>query len=137
MRFVNWAALMAGTVMLAILSPAAQAQPAQQSGPAAPADKTCLQNNRIWTWNAVNDRLLIVGDMSYHRYIVRLGGGCINLSVNPLTALRFRTWTSLGCLQRGDQVYYNAPPLGRLNCFIDEVQPYSDQLLAELKDHGH
>lgn len=95
---------------------------------------TCLQNNRIWQWNAVNDRLLIVTDVTYHRFIVRLNGGCIGLSVYPLTALQFYTWTNLGCLSRGDQVIYNAPDLGRLNCFIDEVQPYSDALLADARD---
>jgi hypothetical protein len=98
--------------------------------PAAPA-QTCLQNNRIWSWNAVSDRLLIVTDRQYHRFIVRLSGGCIGLSAYPLTALRFNTFTSLGCLQRGDSVAYRAPGLGRLNCFVNNVQPYSPELLAQ------
>ena len=114
---------------------AAMAQPAATAVQPAQQD-SCLQNNRIWQWNAVNDRLLIVTDRTYHRYIVRLGGGCIGLSSYALTALRFQTWTSLGCLSRGDQVFYNAPALGRLNCFIDEVQPYSDALLAQAKGAG-
>ena len=99
---------------------------------AAP-QQTCLQNNRIWGWNAVNDQLLIVTDLQYHRYIVRLSGGCIGLSAYPLTALRFRTWTNLGCLQHGDTVAYRAPGLGPLNCFVNEVQPYSPELLAQDK----
>ena len=99
-----------------------------------PPQETCLQNNRIWQWDVVNDQLLIVTDRTYHRFIVRLGGGCIGLSTYVLTALRFYSWTSLGCLSRGDQVIYNAPDLGRLNCFINDVQPYSDALLAEVKD---
>jgi len=98
--------------------------------PAAP-EQTCLQNNRIWSWNAVSDRLLIVTDRAYHRYIVRLSGGCIGLSAYPLTALRFKTWTSLGCLQRGDSVAYRAPGLGPLNCFVNDVEPYSPELLAQ------
>ena len=113
----------AATLALIAMPHAGQAQPASQD--------TCLQNNRVWSWNAVNDRLLIVTDRSYHRFIVRLGGGCIGLSSYPLTALRFRTWTELGCLGRGDNVIYNAPALGRLNCFVNEVQPYSPALLAE------
>src|SRR5215469_9832987 len=115
MRFVNCTVVTAAALALAVTVLAARAQPAAQSPPNAPSENACLQNNRIWSWNAVNDRLLIVTDRAYHRYIVRLGGGCINLSVNPMMALRFRSWTSLGCLQRGDQVYYNAPALGRLN----------------------
>ncbi|MDE2476623.1 MAG: hypothetical protein KGO48_16335 [Alphaproteobacteria bacterium] len=109
---------------------------AQQAPAAAPPpqQETCLQNNRIWQWNAVNDRLLIVTDRTYHRFIVRLAGGCIGLSIYPLVALQFYTWTNLGCLGRGDQVIYRSPDLGRLNCFINDVQPYSDALLAQAKD---
>ena len=120
-------AFSAATALAALMMPhSASAQPA------AP-QQTCLQNNRIWGWNAVNDQLLIVTDLQYHRYIVRLSGGCIGLSAYPLTALRFRTWTHLGCLQRGDTVAYRAPALGPLNCFVNEVQPYSPELLAQDK----
>lgn len=127
----------AGTVIAASVAfMAAHAAMAQlPSTPAQPPQQdTCLQNNRIWQWNAVNDRLLIVTDRTYHRFIVRLNGGCIGLSVYPLTALRFYTWTNLGCLGRGDQVIYNSPDLGRLNCFINDVQAFSDQLLAQAKE---
>jgi len=119
------AALMGAHAAMAQQPPTA-AQPPQQD--------TCLQNNRIWQWNAVNDRLLIVTDRTYRRFIVRLNGGCIGLSIYPLAALEFYTWTSLGCLGRGDQVIYRSPDLGRLNCFINDVQPYSDALMAQLKD---
>ncbi len=124
-------ALLAASAIAFVLAPhMASAQPA------APApEKVCLQNNRIWSWNAVNDRLLIVTDRSYGRYIVRLSGGCIGLSNYPLTALRFNTWTNLGCLQRGDTIAYRAPGLGRLTCFVNNVQPYSPELLAEAEQH--
>ena len=118
-------ALIAATALAAAAPHAASAQPA------APPEQTCLQNNRIWSWNAVNDRLLIVTDRQYHRYIVRLSGGCIGLSAYPLTALRFNTFTNLGCLQRGDTVAYRAPGLGPLNCFVNDVQPYSPEVLAQ------
>jgi hypothetical protein len=128
----NLLVLSAATAMTAtVISYPAFAQPAAPQ-PAAP-QQTCLQSNRIWSWNAVNDRLLIVTDVQYHRYIVRLSGGCIGLSVYPLMALRFNTWTDLGCLRRGDTVEYRAPALGRLNCFVNEVQPYSPELLAQDK----
>jgi hypothetical protein len=123
--------------LIAALAAFMAAHAAMAEQPFAPAQpspqETCLQNNRIWQWNAVNDRLLIVTDRTYHRFIVRLGGGCIGLSSYALTALRFYSWTNLGCLGRGDQVIYNAPALGRLNCFINDVQPYSDALLAQAR----
>ena len=117
----------AGALAAVVASHPASAQPAAPQQP----DQTCLQNNRIWSWNAVNDRLLIVTDRQYHRYIVRLSGGCIGLSAYPLTALRFNTFTNLGCLQRGDTVAYRAPGLGPLNCFVNDVQPYSPEVLAQ------
>ncbi|HEX5280735.1 MAG TPA: DUF6491 family protein [Micropepsaceae bacterium] len=98
---------------------------------AQPRQNICLQNNHIWGWNAVNDRMLIVTDRNYRRYVVRLGGGCIGLSSYPLVGLRFHTWTDLGCLQRGDMVSYHAPDLGALNCFVQEVQPYSPAIPAQ------
>src|SRR5206468_1268930 len=106
------------------------AAPDSVSAQPSPPD-TCLQNNRIWGWNAVNDRMLIVTDRSYRRFVVRLSGGCIGLSSYALTGLRFHSWTDLGCLKRGDQVSYRAPALGPLNCFVNEVQPYSPGIVAE------
>jgi hypothetical protein len=123
--------LIAAALAMVAMPHATHAQPS----PPSPQD-SCLQNNRIWSWNAVSDRLLIVTDRTYRRFIVRLGGGCIGLSAYPLTALRFNTWTNLGCLGRGDNVFYNAPGLGRLNCFIQDVQTYSDALLAQENGAG-
>jgi len=108
---------------MAALPHSASAQPLPQD--------TCLQNNRIWGWNTVNDRMLIVTDRSYRRYIVRLGGGCIGLGSYAMTGLRFNTWTNLGCLRRGDTVSYRAPRLGPLNCFVQDVEPYSPGIVAE------
>ncbi len=120
-------ALLAISAMAVCFAP----HPASAQAAAPSPEKICLQNNRIWSWNAVNDQLLIVTDRTYRRYIVRLSGGCIGLSSYPLMALRFNTWTSLGCLQRGDTIAYRAPGLGRLTCFVHEVQPYSPELLAQ------
>jgi hypothetical protein len=109
-------------VLVLFASPAgAGAAPAPQNTPS----EVCLQNNRIWSWDALDDRTLVVGDVQNHRYLVKLSGGCIQLSVNPTVALRFITKTNLGCVQRGDMVSYRAPALGRLSCFVDEVQPYA------------
>src|SRR5437764_8880192 len=110
----------AALLTLVALPDPASAQPAP---PPSPQD-TCLQNNRIWGWDAVNDRMLIVTDRSYRRFVVRLGGGCVGLGSYALTGLRFHSWMDLGCLKRGDQVSYNAPALGRLNCFIRDVETY-------------
>jgi len=106
----------------------AAAQAPQSASPAV-----CLQNNRIWSWNALDDRTLVVTDRTNQRFIVKLSGGCIQLSVDPILALRFITKTNLGCLEPGDRVSYRAPALGRLSCFVNEVQPYAPGSTASAK----
>ena len=89
---------------------------------AAPGE-ACLQNNRIWSWNALDERTLIVTDRNNKRFVVRLSGGCTGLTT-MIPALAFRTWTSLGCLERGDRVSFREPTLGPMSCFVREVLPY-------------
>jgi hypothetical protein len=103
--------ILAGLLMAATLAP-----------PVLAAGTACLQSNRIWGWQAVDDRTLIVTDRKYDRYTVRLTGGCINLSQYAGMALVIRTKTSLGCVSQGDMVAFNAPALGRMTCFVTEVK---------------
>jgi Family of unknown function (DUF6491) len=85
--------------------------------------EACLQNNRIWGWNVINERTLIVTDRNNRPFLVRLSGGCVGLT-NATLRLRFNTWTNLGCLGRGDRVSFRAPALGSMTCFVNDVQPY-------------
>jgi hypothetical protein len=86
-------------------------------------ERACLQNNRIWSWNAVNERTLVVTDQYYRPFLVRLTSGCVGLT-NATVALQFNTWTDLGCLEKGDRVSFRDPTLGFLTCTVTEVQPY-------------
>ena len=109
------------SLVLFTLLTGATAVPAPRGGDS----EICLQNNRIWSWNALDDRTLVITDRTNRRFLVNLSGGCIQLSVNPILALRFITRTNLGCLQPGDSVSYRALALGRLSCFVNGVQPYA------------
>jgi hypothetical protein len=95
--------------------------------PAAPAfaaqSEACLQNNHIWGWRVVNERLLILNDLNYRPFLVHLTGGCVGLT-NAVWAIRIRTWTSLGCLGQGDRVSFRAPALGQMSCVVTSVEPY-------------
>ena len=88
----------------------------------AAQDKTCLQNNRIWGWQAVNDRTLILTDRSYQRYTVDLTGGCINLEHYAGAKLTVRTKTNLGCLSQGDTIDFISPGIGQMSCFVQGVR---------------
>jgi hypothetical protein len=84
--------------------------------------KTCLQNNRIWGWQAVNDHTLILTDRSYDRYTVNLRGGCVGLDKYSGVKLAVRTKTSLGCLSAGDTIAFESPGLGPLSCSVSGVR---------------
>jgi hypothetical protein len=111
------AALLAGglTALVALNSPSASAQGTREQ-------QACLQNNRIYGWIVVNERALIVNDIYGRRFSVDLSSGCVGLT-NATLALRFLTTTDLGCLMRGDRVSFQAPVLGQMSCFVNDVQP--------------
>ncbi len=89
----------------------------------AASDAACLQNNRIYSWNVINTRTLIVADRENRKFTVHLSGGCVGLT-NMVPAMAFRTWTNLGCLRPGDRVSYRAPVLGPMTCFVQGIEPY-------------
>jgi len=111
------AALLAGslTALIALPAPSASAQNTRER-------QACLQNNRIYGWIVVNERALIVNDIYGRRFSVDLSSGCVGLT-NATLALRFLTPTNLGCLMRGDRISFQAPVLGPMSCFVNDVQP--------------
>src|SRR6267378_1013531 len=95
--------------MLAVaLGGAAALVGADSATPVKAADNACLQNNRIWGWQAVDDRTLIVTDRTYRRFTVHLTGGCIGLDKYAAASLVVRTATSLSCLMTGDRIAFNS-----------------------------
>ncbi len=89
----------------------------------AAEEKACVQNNRMWGWEAKDDRTLIITDRDYKKYTVSLRGGCIGLGRNYAgMSIALITRTSLGCLMDGDRVVFNSPGLGRLTCFVEDVK---------------
>jgi hypothetical protein len=92
------------------------------ASPVLAAESACLQSNRVWGWQAVDDRTLIVTDRNYKRYTVRLTGGCIGLDKYAAAPLVVQARTSLGCMGQGDRIGFQAPGLGPLTCTVTEVQ---------------
>ena len=124
------AALVAGslTVLAALNAPSASAQNTRQQ-------QACLQNNRIYGWTVVNERGLIVNDLYGRRFSVDLSSGCVGLT-NATLALRFLTTTNLGCLMRGDRISFEAPALGRMSCFVNDVQPLAGRARGGYLNRG-
>jgi hypothetical protein len=106
----------------ALLAGAALATSFSEPATAQNRSRACLQNNRIWSWDVIDSRTLSVRDINGRPFIVHLSGGCVGLT-NATLRLGFNSWTSLGCLQRGDRISYRAPALGRMTCFVRGVEP--------------
>jgi hypothetical protein len=81
-----------------------------------------LQNNRIWGWQAVGDRTLVVTDRSYDRYTVKLSGGCIGLDKYAGVSLKLNSWPGTLCVSSGDRISFSSPGLGSLTCSVSEVK---------------
>lgn len=85
-------------------------------------EKACLQSNRVWGWQATNDKTLVVTDREYKRYTVHLTGGCIGLDKYAAAPIVIRTRTSLGCVGQGDRIAFQSPGLGVLTCTVMDVE---------------
>ena len=94
---------------------------ASLASPVLAAEGACLQSNRVWGWQAVDDHTLIVTDRNYKRYTVRLTGGCVGLDKYAASPLVVQARTSLGCMGEGDRIGFQAPGLGPLTCTVIEV----------------
>jgi len=94
---------------------------ATAASPVLAAEKACLQSNRVWGWQALDDKTLVVTDRNYKRYTVHLTGGCIGLDKYAAAPLVVRTRTSLGCVGEGDRVAFQAQGLGPLTCTVTDV----------------
>ena len=104
----------------------AVAQPSDSaSSPPSPppsSEDVCLQSNRLWGFDIVDDRTVKITDRTYKRYIVHMTGGCVNLKTAVITNIAFITRTALDCVRRGDRVSFRSPDLGRLSCFVTTVE---------------
>jgi hypothetical protein len=97
---------------------------AAETPPGADAAKdsaACLQSSRLWGFNVIDQRTLILSDVQNNKFRVRMTGGCIGLN-NIIADLRLVTKTNLGCLSQGDRISFREPTLGRMTCFVTSVE---------------
>lgn len=113
MRLVFVSAALAAVLIAA----SAQAQPA------------CLQIGRIYSWNAPDNRTLIVEDDLHHKFKVSLMSPCIGLQFKERVGFKSPGATRLSCLSRGDDVLVNQMGgLGALRCPISSIVAYTPEM---------
>ena len=98
---------------------------------AAPAyaAPSCLQVGQIWSWNAPNDKTLIVEDNWHSKWKVSLIGPCMNLTFKERVGFKAFGGTSLSCLSKGDSVLVRDPGFPQ-RCPIVNIVPYTPQMEA-------
>ena len=124
----------------AFLTGPAFAQPAS-GGPPTPneARQTCLQFGRIYSWNAPDNRTLIVENDTHQKFKLDLMGICPGLTFEESLAFRSPGGSYLTCITPGDSVFFHDVGM-ETRCIISKVTPYTaemekaDKAAKEAKD---
>ena len=86
----------------------------------AAADTVCIQRNRIMSWQAHDERTLIVTDRFYNRYTVEVTPGCHGATAGNAKFV-IPVYTSLGCVRIGDFINVSTPHLGLTTCTVSAI----------------
>jgi hypothetical protein len=114
---------------------AQQARPAQAPGNSAA--RTCLQIDRVETWNIVNERTMVVTDKASRKYRVTLNGNCAYSKFYDQVIFRPLDPTLLGCVGKGDHVYLNNRMGDVQRCYVTSISLYTDAQLQIDKQASH
>ena len=95
----------------------------------AQTDANCLQPIRLYGWNVVNDRTLIVTDRLRHNFKVSLLPGCHDLKFSFGLAFKSFSPSQLSCMGRDDSVIVPAGGgMPRQYCRIDKIEAYTPEM---------
>ena len=93
------------------------------------AQPSCLQVGQIYSFNAPNDKTLIVEDNWHQKWKVSLMGSCINLSFKERVGFQSIGGMQLSCLDKGDNVLVRNPGFPQ-RCPITSIVRYTPQMEA-------
>ena len=106
------------------------------------ASRTCLQQSLIYSWNALDDRTLIVEDRFHDKFKVSLMTPCQHLQFHQNLGFRTFSNTALTCVSKGDEVI-SGTAIGPQHCPIKTIEPYTadmekaDKAAAAAKAAAH
>jgi hypothetical protein len=112
------------TIVMTVIAGPVVAQTAASSSttPAAPA---CLRFGEIYSWNAVDNRTLIVEDNLHQKFKISPTGYCPNLAFKERVGFRSAGAMRLTCMSPGDNVVVNNMGAGFQRCPIQSIQAYT------------
>jgi len=95
----------------------------------APAQPDCLQIGRIYSWNAPDNRTLIVEDDLHRKFKVSLMSPCIGLQFKERVGFKSLGATQLSCLSPADDVIiHQMGGMGSLRCPIKSIVAYTAEM---------
>ncbi|HKD20949.1 MAG TPA: DUF6491 family protein [Rhizomicrobium sp.] len=93
------------------------------------AAPSCLQLGQIYSWNAPDNKTLIVEDNWHQKFKLSLMGYCQNLTFKERIGFKAFGGTQLSCLSKGDYVLVRDPGFPQ-RCPIMDIVPYTPQMEA-------
>jgi hypothetical protein len=97
----------------------------------AVAEPGCLRGIDIYSFDAKNDRTLIVENNRHLKYRLSLFGTCTSMRFKERLAFKTIGGSDLSCLSRGDEVRTRDFGSGiREVCTISKIEPYTAEMQA-------
>src|ERR1700744_4109820 len=87
----------------------------------------CLQQSQIYSWDALNDRTLIVEDMRHQKFKLNLMVSCQHLQFHQRLGFKTFSNTALACLEKGDEVI-SGTEIGPQMCPIKSIEAYTPDM---------
>lgn len=117
------------TVALAAIAVPAAAAPTIGGG------TTCVRHDDIYSWDALNDKQLIVENIRHQKVLLGLIGSCSGFKFRETIVIRSRGASGLDCIARGDDVFVRDNGTGA-RCSVVSVAPY-DGSMNNRYSHGN
>ncbi|HEX3944372.1 MAG TPA: DUF6491 family protein [Rhizomicrobium sp.] len=116
---------MKAILVLAAIVATAAALPGIAQTPQTAAPNTCLRFGEIYSWNAPDNRTLIVEDNLHRKFKLSLMGYCPNVTFKERVGFRSRGAMRLTCMSAGDDVVVNNMGSGSQRCPIQSIVAYT------------
>jgi len=127
-------------ILAAALAGLVAAPAAAQQGDKPETPQACLQIGRIWSWNAPDNRTLIVENDTHQKFKLDLMGYCPGLTFKERLAFRSIGGMYLSCITPGDVVFFHDVGM-ETRCVISKVSAYTpamekaDKEAKEKREH--
>jgi hypothetical protein len=103
--------------------------------PAFARSSVCIRQDEIYSWNAIDDKQLVIEDRSHKKALLRLIGTCHDFKFTDTIAIRAPGSLGISCVEVGDTVSTLGPGSGTGGrCAIVGIEPYTGTVK---KDEHH